>query len=75
MVSVGYLALARPGEPKARDTDWRGWYRYFPWEDWREARPALIDSTILPALRKFVKAAPNAADQLIAPGPTSRRFR
>jgi hypothetical protein len=59
MVSVGYLALTRPGEPKARDTDWRGWYRYFPWEDWREARPAMIDSAILPGLRKFVKAAPN----------------
>ena len=61
VVSVGYLALTRPGEPKARDTDWRGWYRYFPWEDWREARPGIIDSAILPALRKFVKAAPSAA--------------
>jgi hypothetical protein len=60
VVSVGYLALTRPGEPKARDTDWRGWYRYFPWEDWREARPAMIDSVILPGLRKFVKAAPDA---------------
>src|SRR5437868_4029089 len=59
VVSVGYLALTRPGDPKARDTDWRGWYRYFPWEDWREARPAMIDSIILPALRKFVKGAPN----------------
>src|SRR4029077_19641885 len=61
VVSVGYLALTRPGEPKARDTRWRGWYRYFPWEDWREARPGIIDSAILPALRKFVKAAPSAA--------------
>ena len=60
VVSVGYLALTRPGEPKASDTRWRGWYHYFPWEDWREARPAMIDSLILPALRKFVKAAPNA---------------
>jgi len=60
VVSVGYLALTRPGEPKARDTLWRGWYDYFPWEDWREVKPALIDSAILPALRKFVKAAPDA---------------
>ena len=61
MVSVGYLALTRPGEPPSPDTRWRGWYAYFPWEDWREKRPVMIDGVILPALRKFVKAAPNAA--------------
>ncbi len=61
VVSVGYLALTRSGEPQAQGTRWRDWYQYFPWEDWREARPALLDSAILPALRKFVKAAPNAA--------------
>jgi len=61
VVSVGYLALTRPGEPQAPDTRWRGWYQYFPWEDWREARPALIDGVILPALKKFVKDAPNPA--------------
>ena len=55
VVSVGYLALTRPGEPQAPGTRWRGWYQYFPWEDWREARPALIDGVILPALKKFVK--------------------
>ncbi|HWY63512.1 MAG TPA: hypothetical protein VNW15_16555 [Rhizomicrobium sp.] len=59
VVSVGYLALTRPGEPKARDTRWGSWYQYFPWEDWRESRPAMIDGVILPALRKFVKEAPN----------------
>src|SRR6202000_1099089 len=32
----------------------------FPWEDWRKEKPALIDNSILPALRKFVKAAPDA---------------
>jgi hypothetical protein len=61
VVSVGYLALTRPGEPQAPDTRWRGWYQYFPWEDWREARPALIDGVILPALKKFVKEAANPA--------------
>jgi len=61
VVSVGYLALTRPGEPRARDTSWRGWYQYFPWEDWRDARPAMIDDAILPALRKFVKEAANPA--------------
>jgi hypothetical protein len=58
VVSVGYLALTRRVH-EAPDTQWRGWYHYFPWEDWRDARPAMIDSAILPALRKFVKDAPN----------------
>jgi len=63
-VSVGYLALTRPGEPQAQGTRWRGWYQFFPWEDWRQARPPMIDGVILPALKKFVKeaATPAAAE-------------
>jgi hypothetical protein len=61
VVSVGYLALTRPGKPPSPDTRWRGWYHYFPWEDWREKRPAMIDGVILPALRKFVKEAQSPA--------------
>jgi hypothetical protein len=56
---VGYLALTRQGK-EAPETQWRGWYHYFPWEDWRDSRPAMIDTAILPALKKFVKDAPNA---------------
>src|SRR5690348_6407908 len=41
VVSVGYLALTRQsGELKAPDSVWRDWYRYFPWEDWRNEKPA-----------------------------------
>src|SRR3954470_3828582 len=58
VVSVGYLALTRQAR-EAPDTQWRGWYHYFPWEDWRDQKPAMIESTILPALRKFVKNAPD----------------
>jgi hypothetical protein len=62
VVSVGYLALTRQiGSLKAPDTVWRDWYRFFPWEDWRQEKPALIDSVIAPALRSFVKAAPDSA--------------
>jgi hypothetical protein len=61
VVSVGYLALMRmSGELKAPDTLWRDWYRYFPWEDWRNAKPDIIGNHIVPALKAFVKAAPNA---------------
>jgi len=59
VVSVGYLALTRQVR-EAPDTQWRGWYQYFPWEDWRDAKPAMIDTVILPALKKFVKDAPDS---------------
>ena len=58
VVSVGYLALTRQvGERKSLDSHWSDWYRYFPWEDWRDAKPAMIDTVIVPALRQFAKAA------------------
>jgi hypothetical protein len=58
VVSVGYLALTRQaGERKSPGSHWSDWYRYFPWEDWRDAKPAVIDAVIVPALRQFAKAA------------------
>ena len=66
VVSVGYLALTRQvGERKSPDTQWSDWYRYFPWEDWRDAKPALIDTVVVPALRQFAKSAASsdAAEQ------------
>src|ERR1700744_5542853 len=54
-VSVGYLALTRAiDEPKAADTQWRGWCLYFPWGDWRKELPAIIDEIIIPALKAFI---------------------
>jgi len=62
VVSVGYLALIRQsGELKAPDTVWRDWYRYFPWEDWRLAKPEIIPEVLAPALRAFAKNAPDTA--------------
>jgi len=53
MVSVGYLALTRmPESAAALKTGGAGfepWYRFFPWEDWREKRPAILDQ-IIPSL-------------------------
>jgi hypothetical protein len=64
-VSVGYLALTRAsGEPKATDTQWRSWYLYFPWEDWRSARPEILDTAIVPALKNFAKRASGAEAEL-----------
>jgi hypothetical protein len=66
VVSVGYLALTRArGEPLAPDTRWRDWYVFFPWEDWRKEMPPIIESTILPALKAFVKLAPEPTEQAL----------
>ena len=54
VVSVGYLALAPYArDTHAPDTAWAPWSRFFPWEDWRQGRPALIDETIRPALLRW----------------------
>jgi len=58
VVSVGYLALTRQVR-EAPETEWRGWYHYFPWEEWSDSKPEMIARVILPALRKFVKDAAN----------------
>lgn len=51
VVSVGYLALTpRAVDTAAPDTGWSPWSRFFPWEDWRRGRPALIDQVIAPGL-------------------------
>lgn len=62
VVSVGYLALTRAqGLAPSPDTDWRHWYLYLPWEDWREARPAMIDRLIRPRLKLWAQGATGAA--------------
>ncbi len=57
VISVGYLALTPvPVETSAPDTAWSSWSRFFPWEDWRQGRPLLIDEAIAPALRNWAVA-------------------
>lgn len=60
VVSVGYLALTRMrAEPALPDgVAFRAVYEFFPWEDWRAGRPALLDGAVLPALRKWCAREP-----------------
>jgi hypothetical protein len=57
MVSIGYLALTRRPENvtplRAAGAGFEPWYRFFPWEDWREQRPKILDATILPLLGEW----------------------
>lgn len=64
VVSIVYLALVREATPAgAGEAMWQNWYRYFPWEDWRDGRPALLDRVIEPALWRWVKRATSTAER------------
>ena len=59
VVSVGYLALARQtarsDEAIARQrARWQSWYSFFPWEDWRNGMPEVVEREILPALESWM---------------------
>lgn len=57
-ISLGYVGLAPPkvwDETLGEGARWRKWYRFFPWEDWREGKPELIGEHIEPALRGWMK--------------------
>ena len=63
-VSVGYLALVRQTAQKdTGDSTWIDWYRYFPWEDWRDGAPGMIDSQIVPQLNVWVEQAKSRPDR------------
>lgn len=57
VVSVGYLALTRePEGPPLLDSVWQDWYRHFPWEDWRDGRPEVIDKRIRKDLEEWTRS-------------------
>jgi hypothetical protein len=60
VVSIGYLALTRFGDDAQRPAigTWRNWHDFFPWEDWREGRPDIIETAILPGLDAWVGEEP-----------------
>jgi hypothetical protein len=54
MISISYLGLTREARVSGEhDPGWRNWYRYFPWEDWRDGPSPLVGPTILPRLRQW----------------------
>jgi hypothetical protein len=74
-VSIGYLALTRMPENlsalQAAGAGFEPWYRFFPWEDWRGGRPAIIDDVIVPALAEWTSRKPAGEP----PRPLARKER
>jgi hypothetical protein len=57
---VAYLALVREARPAgSADAVWQGWYRYFPWEDWRGGKP----DSLGPIEGRLARWAPEAASE------------
>lgn len=82
VVSVGYLALTRANddiESKTAKDDsaaaWRDWYQFFPWEDWRDSKPAIIDQAIVPLLREWAAGQADATPEELTRGKRRDRIR
>ena len=61
VISVGYLALVREEQPSGAGAAWRDVYRFFPWEDWRDGKPRVIDGRIAPLLEAWIDGAAGPA--------------
>src|SRR5207248_6492353 len=55
VASISYLALTRAADNASRapGATFEPWYRFFPWEDWRTARPEMIEGEIVPELTRW----------------------
>ena len=63
VVSIGYLALARPPEAEGAAVDWTPWRAFFPWEDRRDGEGALIAEVVAPRLARWLaEARPDKAE-------------
>jgi hypothetical protein len=56
LISISYLGLTREARVSGEQgPGWQNWYRYFPWEDWRDGPPVLVARSILPRLRHWAR--------------------
>jgi hypothetical protein len=57
-LSIGYLALVHENKPRRIEASaWRGWYAFFPWEDWRSGEPAIL-ATVRDGIAGWIAEAP-----------------
>jgi hypothetical protein len=64
LVSIGYLALSREAAAGSDGgAHWQNWYRYFPWEDGRRGRPAIVASLIEPRLADWAASTRNPEER------------
>ncbi len=57
VVSVAYIALTHENPVAGETVRWEDFYRFLPWEDWRDGSPKSISQVIEPALDDWVRRA------------------
>jgi hypothetical protein len=63
VLSIGYLALVREAQASLpAGAGWQGWYRHFPWEDWRRGRPDVLER-LERSLRRWAAGASARGDK------------
>jgi hypothetical protein len=76
VVAVCYLALLSPDRiADGSSVDWRSWYAYFPWEDWRRGKPACLKEEIEPRLEAWARLTPAHCEASTPPDGLDRRRR
>jgi hypothetical protein len=61
VISISYLGLSRETRVSGdRAPRWHGWYRYLPWEDWRDGPSPLVARLIVPRLQQWAGEADDA---------------
>jgi hypothetical protein len=64
LITVAYLALVKERAPSpGSGAVWGDWYGCFPWEDWREGRPSVFGTAIVPALDAWAALGAAAGDR------------
>jgi len=55
VVSVAYIALTHEDSVGTGHAEWRDWYSFLPWEDWRDGRASIMADHIEPELQRWTK--------------------
>lgn len=63
-VSVGYLAIRRPGAEHMQGLAWADWNRFLPWESRMDTVPSIINERIAPALAKWSVGNPQRQERV-----------
>jgi hypothetical protein len=65
VISISYLALTHQDEAGgSAGGHWGSWYDYFPWEDHRSGKPAVVLDELRPRLMEWADAADDGATRL-----------
>ena len=75
VLSISYLGLTcEPEDSPPGATSWQDWYSFFPWEDWRQGVPQVLQTCILPYLQQWVQEAPSPELQQSRQARVSMQF-